>query len=143
MKYLAIFLSLFSLLLVVCGDSGTKSTECGPMSDDSKLIEIFNPTNGTVLTAGESIDIKWKVKSTIGKVDVKISFDDGLEFKDIFDNSISVPTSDQNVICMDATWKAGEPRGTQKITQTSTVLLMVQKYGDGSVNDIVEITIKK
>ncbi len=141
MRRLIVPAVFFSVFLIHCDKSTEpQPPQCGPISDPSKQIEIVSPVENEQFTIGQTVNIKWKVDSRLGKVNLQILAEDGLESEDIL-STMLVP-SGGDVVCMDTSWEAGRTsKGT--IDKDTTIHLMIYKYGDGSVNDLITIRLKK
>lgn len=141
MKRFFILAGFFSLFLLMCDDSTNPQPGCSPISDPSKQIEIVYPTANEQLTVGKTINIQWKVKAGLGKVNLKLLDEDGILDEDIL-STMLIP-SGQDVICMDTNWVVGRISNIKSIEKDTTILLMVHKYGDESTNDFIPIRLKK
>jgi hypothetical protein len=142
MRKLIVPAVFFSVFLIHC-DKGTgpQPPQCGPISDPSKQIEIISPVENEQITIGQTVKIKWKVDTRLGKVNIKILSEDGFFMEDIL-STMLIP-SGEDVVCMDTSWDAGRISENKAIEKDTTILLMVHKYGEESVNDFIPIRLKK
>jgi len=142
MKQLIILTVFFSFFLISCDNNTNPQQECGPFSDPASELELLYPSANDQFTAGEIINIQWKVNSRkISKVNLSVSINDGFTFDDIL-TTMLVP-DDHEIECMNVNWEIGKLNdNSQIIVKDTTLLLMINDY-DGETFETVAIKIKK
>ncbi len=142
MKQLIILTVFFSFFLIFCDKNTNPQQECGPFSDPTSELEIIYPSPNDQFTAGEIINIQWKINSRrISKVNLSVSVNNGLKFYDIL-STMLVP-DDHEIECMNVNWEIGKMNdNSQIIVKDTTLLLMISDY-DGETSEIVQLKVKK
>lgn len=143
MRPITITIIVFSLFLMYCDKSTEpQAPECGPFSDPARELEILYPSTDDQFTAGETVNIQWKVNSQkISKVNLSVSINNGFTFDDIL-TTMMVP-DDNEIECMNANWEIGKLNdNSQIIVKDTTLLLMISDY-DGETFETVMVKIKK
>lgn len=142
-KILIIVVSIF----IFCGDNNSIE-ECTTISDPNKAIELIYPRGGETFTVGNSVNVRWKVRSSIVEMVMLQVSTGGINgpWRNILSRGMVVPDSEE-IVCMDTIWTIGNEHDKENINYSSgtTVYLRVGWYNHESEESDISglITIKR
>lgn len=127
------FISVVGFSLFLFCNSGDAPSDCTPITDSDKNVELIYPKGGETFKVGQQIPVKWKVNDK--NVEVVLEVSDGSSWKTLTKEAMQVTGP-----CMDTVWTIGTQFQTVDLSK-GHLSLRVYGYQTGEADASGEFTI--